>query len=42
MKKILLAAFVLLCLRGFCQQKETIVVNPVKQNEDEVYKRMNQ
>lgn len=42
MKKILLAAFVLFWLPGFCQQRETIVVNPVKQNEDEVYKRMYQ
>ncbi|MGZ3851624.1 MAG: hypothetical protein ACXVLT_02705 [Flavisolibacter sp.] len=42
MKKILIAAFLLFCLLGVAQQKETIVVNPVKQNEHEVLEKMYQ
>ena len=42
MKKIVLAAFLLLYQLAFSQQKEPIVVNPVKQNEHEVLDRMYQ
>ena len=42
MRKTLIAAFVLFSQVASSQQKETIVVNPVKQNEKEVLDRMYQ
>ena len=42
MNKIFIVTFVLFHLVGLSQQKEKIVVNPVKHNEDEVYSRMYQ